>query len=844
MNNDLLNLSNQKKTHNISNFKEINRINSYSSEGNNFDAYKEKRPYTNMQKKRDFSNNKNSKNKNKNYLNDYYNHEENKNLNKAQNMITLGDIFAEDNRRDINLDILDVPFDNFFPGKVSRKSYGPVKSYAANTNQGITRNYNEDRVSIIININKNLSSKCKEKKIWPKASYFSIFDGHGGNKCADFLKNNLLTLICENKFYPNDIENAIKFGFNEADKIFLKLIQKNGEVIDNSGSCGLILLVFETKIYIANVGDSRCIISLNNGQTRKDVTRDHKPNYPYEKERIIANGGKIYQTQTYLNQNGESNELADNDDVSNIEKNNTELIIIGPYRVAPGNLSVSRTIGDPVAKLLSYGGNSKVVISEPDIYYFDLEKDDIDFLILGCDGIYDQLTSQEILESAWKMIEKNKKKNIDIYNTCANIVDFILKMSMARKSFDNVTCLMVAFKDLMNDNQKEEKKTSNDNVSDKSEDKLPNIMGEKAFSLVENNESNKNKLHIDKNKKMLNIKSLKISKDQESRNRNKLNSEELSHIIKNNNILTKESKTQENDENDFLKYKHKLALSLKKAQKEKDKDLGSNINSNYFVNENNNLSLKKPKLKLDVAKNFLNNKFKPIVIENTFLNNNKNKYINNLTLKLNSIKNSSDINHIKKEELYIKSLSNNIKEKETNYIQNYNTKGKNYFFRNKPHLNDINIKNTKNKNRILLNDLFSLEHENNANKNIRLKTLNKKSISYYNNELDDINKNKLKKHQNKYSFQKYNNSNNKNINDLYNINPINSRNIYSDLKGDNTAKLKNSMNINFFYNINDEKLKLTFKPIIKGKNLIHNLTEDFTNNNKRKESINSNKKNK
>ena len=829
MNNDLLNLSNQKKTHNISNFKEINRINSYSSEGNNFDTYKKKRPYTNMQKKRDFSNNKNSKNKNKNYLNDYYNHEENKNLNKAQNMITLGDIFAEDNRRDINLDILDVPFDNFFPGKVSRKSYGPVKSYAANTNQGITRNYNEDRVSIIININKNLSSKCKEKKIWPKASYFSIFDGHGGNKCADFLKNNLLTLICENKFYPNDIENAIKFGFNEADKIFLKLIQKNGEVIDNSGSCGLILLVFETKIYIANVGDSRCIISLNNGQTRKDVTRDHKPNYPYEKERIIANGGKIYQTQTYLNQNGESNELADNDDVSNIEKNNTELIIIGPYRVAPGNLSVSRTIGDPVAKLLSYGGNSKVVISEPDIYCFDLEKDDIDFLILGCDGIYDQLTSQEILESAWKMIEKNKKKNIDIYNTCANIVDFILKMSMARKSFDNVTCLMVAFKDLMNDNQKEEKKTSNDNVSDKSEDKLPNIMGEKAFSLVENNESNKNKLHIDKNKKMLNIKSLKISKDQESRNRNKLNSEELSHIIKNNNILTKESKTQENDENDFLKYKHKLALSLKKAQKEKDKDLGSNINSNYFVNENNNLSLKKPKLKLDVAKNFLNNKFKPIVIENTFLNNNKNKYINNLALKLNSIKNSSDINYIKKEELYIKSLSNNIKEKETNYIQNYNTKGKNYFFRNKPHLNDINIKNTKNKNRILLNDLFSLEHENNANKNIRLKTLNKKSISYYNNELDDINKNKLKKHQN---------------NDLYNINPINSRNIYSDLKGDNTAKLKNSMNINFFYNINDEKLKLTFKPIIKGKNLIHNLTEDFTNNNKRKESINSNKKNK
>ena len=39
----------------------------------------------------------------------------------------------------------------------------------------------------------------------------------------------------------------------------------------------------------------------------------------------------------------------------------------------------------------------------------------------------------------WMMIENNKKilnekekSGIDIYNTCANIVDFILEMSMAR----------------------------------------------------------------------------------------------------------------------------------------------------------------------------------------------------------------------------------------------------------------------------------------------------------------------------------------------------------------------------------------------------------------------------
>ena len=64
-------------------------------------------------------------------------------------------------------------FNNFYPGKVSTRSYGPIKAYAENTNQGIVRDYNEDRVSIIININQPNYSKNK-KANWPKASYFSI----------------------------------------------------------------------------------------------------------------------------------------------------------------------------------------------------------------------------------------------------------------------------------------------------------------------------------------------------------------------------------------------------------------------------------------------------------------------------------------------------------------------------------------------------------------------------------------------------------------------------------------------------------------------------------------------
>jgi len=80
------------------------------------------------------------------------------------------------------------PYRFYDEAKFSTKSYGSVIGYGVNTNQGIVRNYNEDRVSVILNVVKPPSRKNEE---WPKVSFFGIFDGHGGTKCSDFLKENL-----------------------------------------------------------------------------------------------------------------------------------------------------------------------------------------------------------------------------------------------------------------------------------------------------------------------------------------------------------------------------------------------------------------------------------------------------------------------------------------------------------------------------------------------------------------------------------------------------------------------------------------------------------------------------
>ena len=110
---------------------------------------------------------------------------------------------------------------NHEPTKHSLKRNGLVRAYAANTNQGLVRNYNEDRVSIILNILKPPSKAQIPDSQWPRCSFFAIYDGHGGSGCADFLRDNLHRFVIKQDSFPNDPKEAMRAGFAEAEKHFL-----------------------------------------------------------------------------------------------------------------------------------------------------------------------------------------------------------------------------------------------------------------------------------------------------------------------------------------------------------------------------------------------------------------------------------------------------------------------------------------------------------------------------------------------------------------------------------------------------------------------------------------------
>ena len=134
------------------------------------------------------------------------------------------------------------------------------------------------------------------------------------------------------------------------------------------------MIIIDDTAYVVNVGDSRCIMSIDSGSQTAVLSRDHKPDDEQERLRIQAGGGKIYRTQTFAKAAASPEEK--------------DMYVQGPLRVFPGRLSVSRTFGDIEAKKKIYGGNPNVVVCEPEITSFKL-KDNFDFFLIGCDGIFE-----------------------------------------------------------------------------------------------------------------------------------------------------------------------------------------------------------------------------------------------------------------------------------------------------------------------------------------------------------------------------------------------------------------------------------------------------------------------
>jgi serine/threonine protein phosphatase PrpC len=307
--------------------------------------------------------------------------------------------------------------------------WGFVKGYAACSDEGLFRNYNEDRISVLVSIPKPPEVLDQD---WQPCSFFGVYDGHGGSTCPDFLKDNLHNYVINNEFFPSKPAKALEVGFEKAELDFCAKAMSNPSKIDISGSCAVVALIVGDTIYLANLGDSRVISSHSSGSKTRALTKDMKPSVDSEQLRITKAGGRLYQTISQLTEN----------------QSKIQSTVYGPMRVLPGRLSVCRSFGDIESKEPSLGGKPGVIIAVPEITSLKITED-LDFLIMASDGVFDKLENDEVNDFCWRGLKKAaKREDTSLEEVLYFGAEEVMARSLAKKTQDNISVLIVCFKTL------------------------------------------------------------------------------------------------------------------------------------------------------------------------------------------------------------------------------------------------------------------------------------------------------------------------------------------------------------------------------------------------------------
>ena len=259
-----------------------------------------------------------------------------------------------------------------------------------------------------------------EEKSEKKIHYFAIYSGHKGINISTYLKNNLGQTILNDK--QSLLTNPIKVIKNSFTSIDRKIIndcfekQQNSIPYDKGGSCALIFIHFDNKIFIGNCGNSRSIISSKLGKDIFQLSIDHIPNEENEKKRIEEHGGKI------------------------IQKNNN-------YFINPSNFPFSRSIGD--YDLKNNVKTKGIIISEPDVIEIEANSD-MDFILIGGFEIFLHMKNEEICKCIFKAFHKGIKKNLDYPNILSYVGTSIIETAIDYGAKDNLSIVLLIMKNLYN----------------------------------------------------------------------------------------------------------------------------------------------------------------------------------------------------------------------------------------------------------------------------------------------------------------------------------------------------------------------------------------------------------
>ncbi|XP_050236569.1 probable protein phosphatase 2C 51 [Mercurialis annua] len=291
------------------------------------------------------------------------------------------------------------------------------------------RQYQEDAIVCHLHFNIPLPGKngFEEQKI----GVVAVFDGHGGSEASEMASNLLLDYLYLHvvfqsykkivQHHDDDVSSSSDHQFSALQLEILKEalsrtiadidLRFSQEAVRNnyvSGSTAVVALIYDGKILVANVGDSKALLFSEKYQSGSStvhlsataLTYDHHPDREDERARIEAAGGSV--------------------------------TIWGVPRVN-GVLAMSRAIGDVYLK--RYG-----VIAEPEYTGWRLLDVNDAHLVVASDGIFESLAEEDICDliSEWK-----GSRNSSVCLSSTSLAECIINTAYRKGSNDNLSAIIV-----------------------------------------------------------------------------------------------------------------------------------------------------------------------------------------------------------------------------------------------------------------------------------------------------------------------------------------------------------------------------------------------------------------
>lgn len=260
----------------------------------------------------------------------------------------------------------------------------------------------------------------------PNVHFFGVFDGHGqcGTQCSMFVKDRLVEILSNDDALLDDPVRAYSNAFLATNEEL-----HNSEIDDSmSGTTAITALVIGDKLYVANVGDSRAVLAVKEGDqiAAQDLSSDQTPFRNDECERVKLCGARVLsvdQVEGLKDPRIQSwgDEETDGSDPPRLWVQN------GMY---PGT-AFTRSVGDNMAEKIG-------VIADPEVSTVQLMPSH-PFFAVASDGVFEFLSSQTVVDMV--------NKHADPRDACSAIAGESYKLWLENESrTDDITMIIVHIK--------------------------------------------------------------------------------------------------------------------------------------------------------------------------------------------------------------------------------------------------------------------------------------------------------------------------------------------------------------------------------------------------------------